>query len=382
MHRFTPQLPQVVDRYPLGDSFTRFASEASFNYARHLGSGIFARQSRFGAAREEASNLTQLRSKADVKEKLIGTLSAPTMIQDYYANLLEFTADDHLVCALGSRILLYNMKTKTSFFCGSDLHTYINYVRAHPSEKFAAIATTKGSTLLWDLETGNKVSQFPTHGRTTTLDLSEALLAQGNRCGYVNLFDVRERQKNSCEVKAHADDVCALRFSPSGDHLLVTGGLDKALHVYDTRSLKQVFWSQYHTESVKAVAWSPFVRGLLATGAGIGDQHIVLWDLKAREKLCSRRTQGQVCNLEFVSRKALVSTFGWPVPSVQFRDIRLRVASTNNDHKSRVLYLALDKRKTHMATGAADKKIKLWKIQNTEEASSLKTPSIEIPTLR
>lgn len=68
--------------------------------------------------------------------------------------------------------------------------------------------------------------------RVSALGWSGTTLASGARDNNVLLHDVRVRDHITARLCAHEQEVCGVKWSPSGQQL-ATGGNDNLLHVWD-----------------------------------------------------------------------------------------------------------------------------------------------------
>jgi WD40 repeat protein len=121
---------------------------------------------------------------------------------------------------------------------------------------------------------------------------SDGKLVAFNRGNDVDLYDV-ETQKVVGTLSGHTSWCEAMAFSPD-DKLLVTGGPDSVLRVWNVAERKQVHALTGQGRGIAAMAISPSGRVAATCGAidstiGRPDpiRHIVLWDLKEGVQLDS-----------------------------------------------------------------------------------------------
>ena len=158
---------------------------------------------------------------------------------------------------------------------------------------------------------------------------------------------MRIRDHVIVKLRAHDQEVCGLKWSPSGQQL-ASGGNDNLLHIWGVSMLHNGTTSTYfhrlndHRAAVKALAWCPFQNNLLASGGGTADRCIKFWNTQNGVCLNSVDTNSQVCALQWSKHeKELLSSHGfsqnqlclWRYPSlVKMAELR--------GHTSRVLHLA------------------------------------------
>lgn len=154
------------------------------------------------------------------------------------------------------------------------------------------------------------------------------------------LFAVRIRDHIIGTMEAHEQEVCGLKWSPSGQQL-ASGGNDNLLHIWDAAAASTQGPSPYlhrldeHRAAVKALAWCPFQSNLLASGGGTADRCIKFWNTHTGACLNSVDTQSQVLLwphlrlilktcwrlVGFVSRRNYpVSSYIWAVPNHRFME--------------------------------------------------------------
>lgn len=94
------------------------------------------------------------------------------------------------------------------------------------------------------------------------------------------MWDVRENTNTPTHTvnQAHGNDVHCLDFNPFNEFLLVTGGSDKAVNLWDIRNLSQKLHSfEGHNGGVFQVSWAPFDEKVLASCSS--DRRVHVWDL-------------------------------------------------------------------------------------------------------
>ena len=206
-------------------------------------------------------------------------------------------------------------------------------------------------------------------------------------------------------LRGHTQEVCGLKWSPSGTQL-ASGGNDNLLNIWDDRYLNSssqvvdqpLHRLDAHQAAVKALAWCPWQKNLLASGGGTADRMIRFWNSNSGTCLdevdthpyphptptptpnphptpgtCLNEvdTHSQVCALQWSQHdKELVSSHGyshnqiilWKYPSM------VKVAELTG-HTSRVLHMAQSPDGTTVVTAAADETLRFWKILSGGDAS-------------
>lgn len=106
--------------------------------------------------------------------------------------------------------------------------------------------------------------------------------------------DVRIRDHVIGSLTGHEQEVCGLKWSPSGQQL-ASGGNDNLLHIWDaSQSGTYLHRLDEHRAAVKALAWCPFQSNLLASGGGTADRCIKFWNTHTGACVNSIDTNSQV----------------------------------------------------------------------------------------
>ena len=308
-------------------------------------------------------------------------LDAPELLDDYYLNLLDWSSTNVLGVALGDSIYLWNasdgsiqqlMQTQ-----GESSHvTSLSWIG---QGNYMAVGTSDHKVQIWDVEKLKQVRCMEGHrARVSSLSWNGPMLSSGGRDSLVLHHDVREQRHKVGTLRGHTQEVCGLKWSPSGNQL-ASGGNDNLLNIWDDRYTSQhngqcdvpLHRLDAHQAAVKALAWCPWNKNLLASGGGTADRMIRFWNSNSGACLNEVDTHSQVCALQWsMHDKELVSSHGyshnqlilWKYPSM------VKVAELTG-HTSRVLHMAQSPDGTTVVTAAADETLRFWKILSGGDAS-------------
>jgi len=308
-------------------------------------------------------------------------LDAPELLDDYYLNLLDWNSSNVLGVALGDSIYLWNatdgsiqqlMQTQ-----GDQAHvTSLSWAQ---EGSYMAVGTSDHKVQIWDVQKLRQVRCMLGHrARVSSLSWNGPLVSSGGRDSLVLHHDVRVAEHRVGTLRGHTQEVCGLKWSPSGNQL-ASGGNDNILNIWDDRYTSSahgmcehpLFRLDQHQAAVKALAWCPWQRHLLASGGGTADRMIRFWNSSTGACLNAVDTHSQVCALQWARHnKELVSSHGyshnqlilWKYPSM------VKVAELTG-HTSRVLHMAQSPDGTTVVTAAADETLRFWKILSGGEAS-------------
>ncbi|KAL7424575.1 substrate-specific activator of APC-dependent proteolysis [Cryptotrichosporon argae] len=296
-------------------------------------------------------------------------LDAPELADDFYLNLVSWSASNVLGVGLNACVYLWSAQTSTvTKLCDladeSDSITGLEWTNRGST---LALGTTRGVVEIWDAEYCKRIRTMTGHTqRVGSLAWNNHVLSSGSRDRSILHRDVRMPDPFFRRLAgAHKQEVCGLKWNQDTDQL-ASGGNDNKLYIWGGTENRPTWRFGEHRAAVKAIAWSPHQRGVLASGGGTQDKKIRFWNTLTGGLINEYDTGSQVCNLMW-SRNSneLVSTHGysagqfqnqihiWSYPSMK------QVASLTG-HTYRVLYLAMSPDGQTIVTGAGDETLRFW----------------------
>uniref|UniRef100_A0AAQ4PZL3 Fizzy-related protein homolog n=1 Tax=Gasterosteus aculeatus aculeatus TaxID=481459 RepID=A0AAQ4PZL3_GASAC len=293
-------------------------------------------------------------------------LDAPELQDDFYLNLVDWSAGNLLSVGLGACVYLWSACTsQVTRLCDLSVDgDSVTSVCWNERGSLVAVGTHKGYVQIWDAAGGRKLTSLEGHSaRVGALAWNGEQLSSGSRDRVILQRDVRTSPSAERRLQGHRQEVCGLKWSPDHQHL-ASGGNDNKLLVWNSSSLLPVQQYSDHLAAVKAIAWSPHQHGLLASGGGTADRCLRFWNTLTGQALQSTDTGSQVCNLAWSKHaNELVSTHGysqnqvlvWKYPSLT------QVAKLTG-HSYRVLYLAVSPDGEAIVTGAGDETLRFWNV--------------------
>lgn len=302
-------------------------------------------------------------------------LDAPDLVDDYYLNLLDWGSTNSVAVALNQTVYLWNASSgDIQQLLSLENEEYITSVSWASDGKHIAVGFSDALTQIWDAERLRPIRNLPGHSaRVSSMSWNQHLLSTGSRDASIINHDVRIREHVVGRLRTHEQEVCGLKWSPSGCQL-ASGGNDNVLAIWDaslagTSSNQPLHRLTAHQAAVKALAWCPFQSNLIASGGGTADRCIKFWNTHTGACLNSIDTGSQVCALQWNRHeKEILSSHGfsqnqlclWKYPSLA------KVAELTG-HTSRVLHLAQSPDGTTVASAAADETLRFWKCFQTEQ---------------
>jgi len=302
-------------------------------------------------------------------------LEAPAIKDDFYLNLIDWSAQNLLAVGLGNAVYLWNAGTgQVTNLCdltqSNDTVTSVNW---SARGNYLAVGTNKGLVQQWDVAKGKMVREIAGHrSRVGSLAWRDNILSSGSRDRVILNRDLRDPAAFCRRMLGHRQEVCGLEWSPDCQ-FLASGGNDNKLYIWDVNNSKPLWRFNDHTAAVKALSWSPHQRGLLASGGGTADRCIRFWNTISGKGVNSIDTGSQVCNIAWSKNvNELVSTHGYSQNQIALWSYPdLRPLATLTGHTTRVLYLAVSPDGQTIVTGAGDETLRFWNVFPGYQANTL-----------
>jgi len=210
---------------------------------------------------------------------------------------------------------------------------WVKAVAFSPNGQWLASGSFDSSVRVWEVSTGQCLKTIQGHTNVVTavtFSPDGQWLASGSYDHILKLWDVRTR-KCLKTFQGHTNRVWAVAFSPDSQQL-VSGGDDHATKLWDVKTGQCDKTLKGHTNSVLSIALNPDCQVL---ASGHEDQSVRLWDFHRGQ--CLQTLQGhsdRVWSVAFAPQRVAVS------------------ADRENDSDSPDAAV--------LATGSADRTIKLW----------------------
>lgn len=226
-------------------------------------------------------------------------LDAPELADDFYLNLVDWSSTNILAVGLGACVYLWSAQTsRVTKLCDlaeiSDSVTSLDWVQRGSK---IAVGTNTGMVRIYDAETQQFERQMGGHtARVGTLAWNDYVLSTGSRDRSILHRDVREAPHSFRRLVGHRQEVCGLKWSPSGTQL-ASGGNDNKLLVWEGLNPSPLHRFADHIAAVKAITWNTHQHGVLASGGGTADKKIRFWNTLTGKLLSEVDTGSQVCSL-------------------------------------------------------------------------------------
>lgn len=327
----------------------------------------------------EAKNLklkTRRRSKFELPLGPYKVLEAPCLEDDYYLSLVDWGSSDRLVVCLANRIYILDTvmqkmeKLYEAFECEA-----ISSVKWNQEGNKLAVGNILGQVAIWDVEKGVEMQSLDYHmDRIATIDWKSTLLV-GSKDTEISQIDLKNKGIVNKFI-GHNDEVCKVVWS-TDEKLFASGGNDNKMCVWSVNK-NMPFMKENLQGSVKALGWSNKQYGILASGGGVNDNTLRMWNSNNKEIISSRDTGSQICSLVFSSlTNDVITSHGIPDNEVNiWRAKGLKKVGSLIGHTERVLYTALSPCGSSLLTGSPDETLRFWNLYNDDQSKERKRRSL------
>lgn len=290
-------------------------------------------------------------------------LDAPSLADDFYYDLIDWSSTDMLAVALGKSIFLTDNNTgDVIHLCDTENeYTSLSWVGAG---SHLAVGQGNGLIEIYDVVKRKCIRTLSGHmDRVACLSWNNHILTSGSRDRRILHRDVRIADSFFERIETHSQEVCGLKWNVETNKL-ASGGNDNMVFVYDGTLRSPVLTFAEHTAAVKAMAWSPHKRGILGSGGGTADRRLKLWNTNTGSKINDVDTGSQVCNMVWSKNSdEIVTSHGYSRYNLTLWDYpTMDPVAILKGHSFRVLHLTLSADGTTVVSGAGDETLRYWKI--------------------
>ncbi|EMS58970.1 Protein FIZZY-RELATED 3 [Triticum urartu] len=305
-------------------------------------------------------------------------LDAPSLQDDFYLNLVDWSSQNMLAVGLGTCVYLWSQIAngtviQVTKLCDLGPRDSVCAVHWTREGSYLAVGTSLGDVQIWDSSRCKRIRNMGGHQtRAGVLAWNSTILSSGSRDKNILQHDIRVPTDYISKFSGHRSEVrlllpltCIAHYKASRS-CVTLGFLKLSLNllVWNQRSQQPVLRLTEHTAAVKAITWSPHQHSLVASGGGTADRCIKFWNTANGNMLNSIDTGSQVCNLAWCKNvNELVSTHGYSQNQIMvWKYPSMSKVATLTGHTLRVLYLATSPDGQTIVTGAGDETLRFWNI--------------------
>lgn len=321
-------------------------------------------------------------------------LDAPNIVDDFYLNLVAWSATNLIAVGLADAVYVWNASTgAVGLLCELEGST-VTSLRWLDDGSYISVGRDDGGVEIWDIETNARLRTLAVGAgaRVAAQAWLLHMLTTGAKDGRISNSDVRVARHLVGVRHAHAAEVCGLEYRSDG-HVFASGGNDNVVAIWDARSTNSttgatcsgsgcgcsgsvgngsgigcgaLFRKNTHRAAVKALAWCPVQRLLLASGGGSSDRTIHFWNASSGARVNLIETGAQISSLHWGHAKGtgleVVATHGFPLNLVSLFNYPTlqKTGDIAAAHDLRILSGCLSPDGTTLATVAGDENLKFW----------------------
>ncbi|MCE9563585.1 MAG: hypothetical protein K8U57_16205 [Planctomycetes bacterium] len=236
-------------------------------------------------------------------------------------------------------------------------------VAFHPAGKLLATGSYDHDAAIWDASTGKRLHRLIGHrGSVMSVAFSpdKTTLATASIDQTIKLWDVATGQLKKT-LTGHKSWVNSLAYRTNGDWL-VSGSSDGTIIVWSMKTATPIRTIDATKGEVRSVALSADGT-YLATGLRYGT--VMIWSMADWKDPVTLAGQGDMCAVAFSPNgKLLATTEGdWNRGGlVKIRDMATGNSVGRFEHTGEIISVAFSNGSDVIATGGADKTVRLWKL--------------------
>ncbi|KAK2521150.1 Cdc20b [Columba guinea] len=215
-------------------------------------------------------------------------------------NILDWSLENLIAVAVGPAAHIWNGETLQAIesIGLNSCSKYISSLAWIKEGTCLAVGTSDGEVQLWDIETKKRLRNMFGHLSVVgALSWNRYILSSGSRLGSIHHHDVRVAHHHVGTLCQNKQSICSLKWSLT-NQLLASGSSDGILNIWPgdpgVKLQSQPLKTIPHSSAVKAVNWCPWQSKILATGGGMKDGVLRVWDINQEKIIQSAATDSQV----------------------------------------------------------------------------------------
>lgn len=145
-------------------------------------------------------------------------LDAPQLQDDFYLNLVDWSAQNELAVGLNQAVYIWSASTQqVKRLCDMPVDNSVTSVGWSNRGQHLAIGTHNGDTQIWDTTKGKIVRTLGDHlARVSSVSWNGSIVSTGSRDRTIYSRDLRAKNSIVTKHVSHKQEVCGLKWSPDG----------------------------------------------------------------------------------------------------------------------------------------------------------------------
>lgn len=284
------------------------------------------------------------------------------MLQDFYLSPIDWSSKGIISIVLENTLMFFNSRTM-NFVEPNDQLFGITNTKFSPDGRVIYIGCNDGKSELFDMNQNCSIHSFGGYNDSILVsDWNENVIIIGGRNGQLSFLDIRTY--DSFITEAHEDAIISAKFGYDNRYI-ATSGTDSLVKIWDIRSNQEPMLTfAEHKACVKALSWNPVNTDLIATGGGLADREIRIWNASTGETIWNVQTGAQVCNLFWNGEyNEIVSAHGYSTNQLSIWNADgLTEKHTFHPHNNRVLFMCPSPDGSSIMTAAPQDSFQIWRL--------------------
>ena len=160
-------------------------------------------------------------------------LDAPSLTDDFYLNLVDWSNHNILSVGLGNSVYLWDAATSQVKKLHELPNDLVTSVTSSPNDPYIAIACNKGDVLIWDINEEKQIRKFQGHeARVGSMAWSNRFLSTGSRDKSILQRDINSPKSYVQKLTNHTQEICGLKWSCEHQYL-ASGGNDNQVVIWN-----------------------------------------------------------------------------------------------------------------------------------------------------
>ncbi|CAD5209046.1 unnamed protein product [Bursaphelenchus okinawaensis] len=315
-------------------------------------------------------------------------LDAPTISDDFYLNIMDWGHSNVVAVALDNVVYLWHAESGDVDTLDEFEDTTVSSIKWSDEGKYLSVGLSNGKLKLYDVSTKRNLRTITAQlQRIGCVSWRKSVVTYGCRSGRIYHHDTRKAQSLIGDFDTHTGEVCGVKWSPD-EKYLVSGGADHCVNVWDERQISAeepnvTYQFVEHTATVKAIEFVPFLgmnNNMVATGGGLNDGTVKLWNLTSGQLHTSIQTDNQVSGILFNKNyKEMCTSHGNPRSFLRFHNYKNQKFETIGDidsHTGRILTITQSPCGQFVLSAASDEALRLWNCWKQDKSVSGLTSSM------